>query len=32
MSKKVRWGILSTAHIARETMIPAIQRAENAEV
>jgi len=32
MVQKVRWGILSTAAIARETMIPAIQRANNAEV
>jgi D-xylose 1-dehydrogenase (NADP+, D-xylono-1,5-lactone-forming) len=32
MEQKVRWGILSTAAIARETMIPAIQRANNAEV
>lgn len=32
MSSKVRWGILSTAAIARETLIPAIQRSQNAEV
>jgi xylose dehydrogenase (NAD/NADP) len=32
MNRKVRWGILSTAAIARETVIPAIQRANNAEV
>jgi D-xylose 1-dehydrogenase (NADP+, D-xylono-1,5-lactone-forming) len=32
MNRKVRWGILSTAAIARETIIPAIQRANNAEV
>ncbi|MBB5325431.1 putative dehydrogenase [Anoxybacillus tepidamans] len=32
MGTKVRWGILSTAAIARKTLIPAIQRAENAEV
>ncbi|MBA2875991.1 putative dehydrogenase [Anoxybacillus caldiproteolyticus] len=31
MEQKVRWGILSTANIARETIIPAIQRAKNAE-
>jgi D-xylose 1-dehydrogenase (NADP+, D-xylono-1,5-lactone-forming) len=30
--KKVRWGILSTANIARTQLIPAIFRAENAEV
>ncbi|RAK20360.1 putative dehydrogenase [Anoxybacillus vitaminiphilus] len=30
--KKVRWGILSTANIARTQFIPAIFRAENAEV
>ncbi|MRX71767.1 gfo/Idh/MocA family oxidoreductase [Bacillus lacus] len=29
---KVTWGILSTAHIARTQFIPAIGRAENAEV
>jgi D-xylose 1-dehydrogenase (NADP+, D-xylono-1,5-lactone-forming) len=32
MGPKVRWGILSTASIAREMVIPAIQRAKNAEV
>lgn len=30
--KKVRWGILSTAKIAQAELIPAIIRAENAEV
>ncbi len=30
--KRVGWGILSTARIARETMIPAIQRAGNAKI
>jgi D-xylose 1-dehydrogenase (NADP+, D-xylono-1,5-lactone-forming) len=30
--KKVRWGVLSTAKIAQREVIPAIQRAENAEV
>jgi D-xylose 1-dehydrogenase (NADP+, D-xylono-1,5-lactone-forming) len=29
---KIRWGILSTANIAQKALIPAIQRAENAEV
>lgn len=29
---KIRWGILSTANIARTQLIPAIFRAENAEV
>lgn len=29
---KVRWGVLSTAMIARDQQIPAIQRADNAEV
>lgn len=29
---KVRWGVLSTAVIAQEQQIPALQRAENAEV
>jgi len=32
MNSKVRWGILSTASIAREQVIPALKRAENAEV
>lgn len=32
MPDKVRWGILSTAGHARETVIPAIQAASNAEV
>ncbi|WP_027409720.1 Gfo/Idh/MocA family protein [Anoxybacteroides tepidamans] len=32
MQEKVRWGILSTAAIARETLIPAIQRSRKAEV
>jgi predicted dehydrogenase len=30
--KKIRWGILSTAKIAREKVIPALQKAENCEV
>lgn len=30
--RKVRWGILSTAKIAQNELIPAIQRAGNAEV
>ncbi|MDN3449536.1 Gfo/Idh/MocA family oxidoreductase [Planococcus sp. APC 3906] len=30
--KKVRWGIISTANIAQSQLIPAIFRAENAEV
>lgn len=30
--KKIRWGILSTAEIARKLTIPAIIRAENAEL
>ena len=30
--KKVRWGILSTATIAQEALIPAFQRSVNAEV
>src|SRR5690606_16833598 len=30
--KKVRWGILGTAKIAREWLIPAMHLAENAEV
>jgi D-xylose 1-dehydrogenase (NADP+, D-xylono-1,5-lactone-forming) len=30
--RKVRWGILSTADIAQKQLIPAIERAENAEV
>ena len=29
---KVRWGVLSTANIARTEVIPAIKRAENAEL
>ncbi|MBD3108680.1 Gfo/Idh/MocA family oxidoreductase [Bacillus sp. AGMB 02131] len=29
--KKVKWGILSTASIAKSVLIPAIKRAENAE-
>jgi len=32
MHKKVRWGILSTAKIAREKVIPAMQRGELSEV
>lgn len=30
--RKIRWGILSTANIARTQLIPAIFRADNAEV
>lgn len=30
--KQVRWGILSTATIAQQALIPAIERAENAKV
>lgn len=30
--KKVRWGVLGTAKIARTQMIPAILRSENAEI
>jgi predicted dehydrogenase len=30
--KKIRWGILSTAKIGREKVIPAIQKSENCEV
>jgi D-xylose 1-dehydrogenase (NADP+, D-xylono-1,5-lactone-forming) len=29
---KVRWGVLSTAHIARTQLIPAIRRADQAEI
>ena len=29
---KIRWGILSTANIARNTMVPAIQNSSNSEV
>lgn len=32
MDKKVKWGILSTAKIGREKVIPALQKAENCEV
>lgn len=32
MTKKIRWGILSTAGIAQYHVIPAFKRAENAEV
>ncbi|KHF41368.1 Gfo/Idh/MocA family protein [Halalkalibacter okhensis] len=32
MSKTVKWGILGTAGIARKAIIPAIERAGNAEV
>lgn len=32
MNKKVKWGILSTAKIGREKVIPALQKAENCEV
>ena len=30
--QKVRWGILSTAKIAREKVIPAMQRAKHCEI
>src|SRR5690554_4237689 len=30
--KKVKWGILSTANIAREKLIPALQLSSNSEV
>lgn len=30
--KKIRWGVLSTATIAREKVVPAIQRSSNGEV
>lgn len=30
--KKLRWGIISTANIARQFLIPAMRKAENAEV
>lgn len=32
MGTKIKWGILGTAEIAREQMIPAIQRSSNAEL
>lgn len=32
MTRKLKWGILSTAEIARKAMIPAIQAAQNAEL
>src|SRR5215203_3912950 len=32
MTDKVRWGILSTAKIAREKVIPAMQRSEWCEI
>ena len=32
LEKKIRWGVLSTARIAQEQLIPAIQRAGNAEL
>ncbi|MBM3757909.1 MAG: Gfo/Idh/MocA family oxidoreductase [Acidobacteria bacterium] len=32
MSKKVRWGILSTSKFARTKVIPALQRAETLEI
>ena len=32
MAKKIRWGILSTAKIGIQKVIPAIQQAENCEV
>ncbi|WP_142828381.1 Gfo/Idh/MocA family protein [Planococcus soli] len=30
--QKIRWGVLSTAHIGRTQVIPAIRRADNAEI
>ena len=32
MSKKIRWGVLSTASIAQSALIPAIQQSGNGEV
>ena len=32
MTKKVRWGILSTANIGMSKVTPVIQKAENCEV
>jgi len=32
MEHKMRWGVISTANIGRAAVIPALQRAENAEV
>lgn len=32
MSRKIRWGILSTANIGRQRVIPAIQQSGNGEV
>lgn len=32
MSQKIRWGILSTAYIARGQVVPAIQESRNGEV
>jgi predicted dehydrogenase len=32
MSRKIRWGVLSTAHIGRNSVIPAIQQSSNGEV
>ncbi len=32
MSKKIRWGVLSTANIGRKRVIPAIQASSNGEV
>lgn len=32
MNKKIRWGVLSTARIAQEQLIPAMQRADNVEL
>lgn len=32
MTEKIRWGILSTARIGRDRVIPAMQKAHNAEV
>lgn len=32
MNEKMRWGVIGTANIGRVAVIPALQRAENAEV
>lgn len=32
MNRKIRWGVLSTANIGRERVIPAIQQSRNGEV
>ncbi len=32
MSRKIRWGVLSTANIGRKRVIPAIQQSSNGEV